>query len=419
MGDMDKIIDPSVVNRRRLKKLLIATAVLIVLLLLWFLLRSSLQPTIPISQIRIASVERGNVDANIDAVGILEPGIEQSITSPLESIVTAVYVFPGETVTEGQPLLQLENIEQARLVSELEEKLLLKQNEQQVSQLELQAATDDLNASLELKKIDLEYRKARHRRLSSLSENGGVSKDQLLEASLDVTRTEVEIDQLHKSIGNQTKTNEATLTRIQLETSILEGQLAQAHRVLEQTTVRAPSDGYLAFLLEQVGESVTRGTELARVSDPESFRVKARLSDFYANRIRAGMSVTIRDGERQWPGRLSRIIPEADNGSLSLIIDFEDRQIAGLRMQQRVDTELLLDDNPDMMRVARGPGIGRTGTQQLFIVNGDMAERRDVTVGVSNRQFVSLESGVLPGEQIITTDMSDYLHLESIKINQE
>ena len=31
-----------------------------------------------------------------------------------------------------------------------QEKLLLKQNEQQVSQLELQASTDDLNASLEL-----------------------------------------------------------------------------------------------------------------------------------------------------------------------------------------------------------------------------------------------------------------------------
>ena len=159
---MDKIIDQSVVNRRRLKKTLITVSVLLGLVLLWLFLRSSLQPSISLSQIRVANVERGNVDAQIDAVGILEPGIEQSLTSPIESIVTAVYVFPGETVTQGQPLLQLENIEQSRLVSELEEKLLLKQNEQQVSQLELQASTDDLNASLELKKIDLEYRKARH-----------------------------------------------------------------------------------------------------------------------------------------------------------------------------------------------------------------------------------------------------------------
>lgn len=416
---MDKPINPDLIRQRRWRSRLILMAIVALLVAGWWLLHGNLAPSIEASRLRLATVESGPVSARIDAVGTLEPGIEQSLTSPLESIVTEVRVLPGESVVAGQLLLRLDDREQQRQVTELGNTLELKRNEQQVSELALQITLDELNASLELKQLDLEYRIARHQRLATLASNGGVSKDQLLEASLDVKRSRVEISQLEKSLRNQQHSNQATLTRIALEASILEGQLEQARRVLAETEVRAPEDGYLAFVLEQVGQSVSRGTELARLSDPQSFRIKAQLSDFYANSISPGMLAQISDQDQTWPGRLSRIVPDASSGTLTLLVDFDDRQISGLMMQQRVDVALLLEERPDGLRVARGPGIGKPGPQQLFVINGEQAERREVVVGISNREFVSIVSGLSPGETLITMDMSPYLHLDQIRIDQE
>ena len=53
----------------------------------------------------------------------------------------------------------------------------------------------------------------------------------------------------------------------------------------------------------------------------------------------------------------------------------------------------------------------------MFVKTGeDKLERRTVTLGDSNFDFVEVTSGIQPGEEVVVSDMSSYKNKRSIKL---
>jgi HlyD family secretion protein len=55
--------------------------------------------------------------------------------------------------------------------------------------------------------------------------------------------------------------------------------------------------------------------------------------------------------------------------------------------------------------------------QDIFVLNGNKAERRTVHIGLSNFDYVELMDQVKPGDVVITSDMSNYKNVKEITIN--
>ena len=85
-----------------------------------------LTPTIALSDVRVAAVERGPLRASVSSTGVIVPRTEQTVSSPASAEIRSVHVSPGEAVTKGQLMLELDTTASALSLSNLDEQLALR-----------------------------------------------------------------------------------------------------------------------------------------------------------------------------------------------------------------------------------------------------------------------------------------------------
>jgi HlyD family secretion protein len=67
------------------------------------------------------------------------------------------------------------------------------------------------------------------------------------------------------------------------------------------------------------------------------------------------------------------------------------------------------------LRVKRGP-FADNQARQAFVVRGDRAVRVPIQLGLAGADDVEVTAGLSEGDEIIISDMKDYLHLSEVRI---
>ena len=87
----------------------------------------------------------------------------------------------------------------------------------------------------------------------------------------------------------------------------------------------------------------------------------------------------------------------------------------GLRPSLRTDVLVITDRKPRALRVKRGP-FADNAARQAFVIRGDRAVRVAIEIGLAGADDVEVVSGVAEGDEIIISDMKDYMHLAEVRI---
>lgn len=384
---------------------------------LFILLRSLIAPSIALGDIRVATVETGDIEATIDVTGQVAPASETVLSAPFSAPITEILVSAGAQVHAGDILLRLDSREQSDAAATLLEEYQIKENEKATRAVALRRELSEATGEHELLLIDLESRRARHSRLQKLSSIGAISGGDLLEAGLDVKRTEAQLRQLERTIDNIEDANAAAIRSLELELSILDRALNEARRRIEQGNIRAPQDGILVWISSDQGAEIAEGQAVARIADISRYRVEATASDFHASRIEEGMVARIRVGEIHKTGRINSIAPTQETtGMLTLSIALDEPEDDRLRPQLRADVELITARSENALVVARGPGITGSGPQRAWRIEDDKAIRTDVEIGLSNRRHSELRAGAQEGDVFIISDTSHIDHMQTIEV---
>jgi len=387
------------------------------LLILVFALHWLFSPSVNRSTLRTAVVEQGTITATVNAGGVVIPLIEETIASELETQLVKVIAQQGAKVSKGDVIMLL-NPQRVELeVDNIEEKIALKDTQIQAKQLQLSKAINDIDSRYELLEVDLQSRATRAERLNQLSGIGAFSKHELLESELNVKRTKIEMRQLKQSKQDLKLTTKAEIEGLNLEKSILQKSLLEQKRLLSATTVRASRDGVLTWLKNEEGASVTISEPLARIADHSKFKIEATLSDFYSTQLTEGMSAQIYHDDKVIMGELSSLSPTIENGVMKIQVKLAEGNYQNLRSNQRVDVGLVLETIPQTMILPKGPYVSGRGLHQVFVIRDDYAFRTEVEIGTSNPNQHQIISGLLIGDEVIISDVKDYLHLEQFSIN--
>ena len=413
---MDRDLSP---GQRRRRWLLLAAkalaAVAVVATLAWTAQRL-LRPSIDREDLRTAVVERGRLEATVTATGTIVPRIEQTLSSPVSAEIVSVPVSLGERVKHGQIVMSLDTRTSELALDNLEEQLALKEAEMRSQDLQRADAIRQARASRALLEIDLESRRVRQGRLEQLAESGSVSESELLEASLDVRRTQVEIEQTDAAILSLEARREAERERFELDYSILDKQRADQARRVKMSTVTATLDGVVTSLVHDAGAVVQEGQALATIAADDAFRVEATVSDFYGPELRPGQLARVSSSTSEFSGRLNRILPTADSSALVLFIELDDPAAPAFHTNLRVDIEIVTAEKADVLKVRRGPALESAGIDQVYVVEDDRAVRKPVRLGISERREIEIVDGLVVGDEVIISDMSAFERLAEVRI---
>ena len=414
---MDRPLSSESVNERRNR--LIKRFALFIIFVVGGLygLQSFFSPEVDLTDIRTAKVRMGTIKAAISAGGIVVPMNEETISSEIETQIVKLLAKPGQTLNIGDPIMQLDTLNILLAIENLKEQIALKDNKIQAKHLNLTKTINDIQSRVELLKVDIESRESLESRLSLLHSQGVTSAQDLLKAQFDVKRSRIEAKQLKQSILDIKSTTDSEIAGLELEKSILNKELQEQHRLRTAATVIATRNGVLSWLKDEEGSSVAAREPLAKIADVSQFRIEATLSDFYASQLVSGMSVEVGYRNNKISGTLETLTPTIENGVMKLMIELNEPNAAFLHNNLRVDVELVTDVVENTYTLTKGPFINGRGIQQVFVIRDDTAYSTEVTVGASNADSYEIVEGLKEGEEIIISDVSDFVHLNEFKIN--
>lgn len=414
---MDREIDPTFRRRQIVRRTLVAlvTVACVTAGIVW--LPGWLKPSLARTQIRTARVETGALEATITASGTVVPEIEQVLSSPVNARVLRILKRPGAVLAKGEPILELDLNEARLAIEKLNQQIELKQNQQAKAKLDLENTLIDQRSRWEIKQLEYKSAQASSARNRTLNREGLLSEERLREIELIEEKARFELKQIEETQRNAQQSTKTQLEGLALEMKTLHQEREEAARQLELATAKADRNGVLTWVINEEGATVQKGALLARIADLRSFRVEANVSDVHASRLAAGLPVKVKLNETATlDGEVARINPTVTNGVITLVVNLADKANTQLRSNLRVDVFIVTDRKERVLRIKKGPFASGEGLRDVFVIRGDVALKTPVRLGLVGAEHYEAVQGLLEGDEVIISDMTDFMHAKEVKL---
>jgi HlyD family secretion protein len=407
-------------RRRHWAQLAMAAAVLVTGVITVVTLFGTAERSVrmPIANVTIATVERGPFHDFVPLRATVVP-LDTVYLDALEGgRVERILAQAGDTVTKGQPLVELSNAELELDVLDREGRLI-----ESITQLQAYETQLEQNRIANQKSLaQIDYDIVRLKR--SLAR-----RNQLVARSLEPTETRDTVqDELNHELEIQplqaqsNQTQEALrvrqLPQIHGQLEKLQQDLQITHSKLDNLTVRAPVTGRLTEMDLKIGENRNRGERFAQITPDTGFKLAADVDEFYLQRVRDGQVAQVDIADQSYEVRVTRVYPEVKDGTFKVDLAFQAAQPPGLIPGQAVQGRLSLGADRMTTILAAGAFLERTGGDWVFVVDpdGHSARRRTIRVGRRNAEQVEIAAHLAVGERVIVSDYSGLERIDRIDL---
>jgi HlyD family secretion protein len=364
------------------------------------------------------TVKRGTMLREVRGPGTLVPEQVRWISAQTAGRVEQILVEPGVTVNPGTPLLVLSNADVQRDALEAQRQLVGAEAERTSlgATLENQRLTQEAAVAT----VRAEQREAARQVTANreLAERGLISRMEL-QRSEDraeelASRLRVEEQRLRflgESMRQQLAAQQSQIERLR---GLAEFQTGY----VESMRVMAGTDGVLRELPLQEGQWVTPGSPLAVIVRPGRLKAQLRIPETQARDLVVGQPARIDTRNGIVNGRVSRIDPAVQDGSVTVDVALEGELPKGARPDLTVDGVIEIERIPDVLHIDR-PAYGQAGgTIGMFKVDegGRTAARTDVRLGRSSVNTVEVLSGLREGDVVILSDMTAWDRAQKVRL---
>jgi HlyD family secretion protein len=413
------IARPSNLRQKRIRRTVYGGAGLMVVLLITLGV-SRLKPAAPgveRATVWIDTVKRGPMLRDERGIGTLVPEDIRWIPATTIGRVERITLRPGTEVTAGSVILELSN---PQLEQELQDSTLkLAGAEASLSNLRVQLHNDTLAQEATTASIEADYKKAalQVEANEQLATKGLVSDMTLKQARLDADQLSARFAISKKQLASHAESMQSRLAVQESEVDQTRAMVRLKQRQVDELHVRAGFAGVLQVVPVDVGQQVAPGTNLARVADPSRLKAELKIAETRAKDIQVGLPATIDTRNGIVSGKVVRIDPSVQNGTVTVDIEMEGPLPKGSRPDLSVDGTVQLERLADVIKVGR-PAFGQEQTAVgLFklLPNGE-ATRVQVKLGRTSVNEVEIVSGLSAGDQVILSDMSAWDAFDRIRL---
>lgn len=253
-----------------------------------------------------------------------------------------------------------------------------------------------------------------------VEEGDEVRKGQVL-ARLDGERLRLELNQseaklrklqrdFERNVDLQAKglISDGDFEKIKYEMEALEAAFNLASLELDYTQIRAPIDGVIAQRFVKIGNTISEGEPLFRVTSLDPLVAYLHVPEREYRNITAGQPVGIEidalRGERIIAA-VSRVSPIVDpeTGTFKITIEISDEK---RRMKPGMfgRVSVIYDVHENALQIPRSALVENQGATSVFVIDidNDRAVRRAVDTGYGNRGMIEIVSGLQESDQVVT-----------------
>ena len=370
-------------------------------------------------------VEPAPVSASVTLIASLAPLREIDVTSPVKGKVAAVHVRPGETVTKGQLLVEMD-------VAELEIEL----REAQVTHIKVRDRVQELEnwadhrdvsrARRTVSKSGIAFETARNRlaQTTFLLERGIIPASEHEAARREHDSRRLDLESAEQDLEATLHQGAADLEVARLELENAAARLKGVEDTLSRAKVTAPAAGVVMRSEGDGGDAeglgsgkaVERGDSLLTLGDFRGLTVLGQIDEVDVARLHPGQPATIKGDAFpgiELRGRVVRVssqaVPSADRRKAPFfevaasVDSLTERQRESVRLGMSATLEILVYEKQDALLVPIGAVETRGGGSRLRVRDRGSGEIRQVEVvtGLTTLDSVEIVEGLAAGDEVL------------------
>ncbi|KXJ55955.1 MAG: efflux transporter periplasmic adaptor subunit [Neptuniibacter sp. Phe_28] len=339
------------------------------------------------------AVKRGNIENVVLTNGVLYPSKLVSVGAQVSGLIEKIDVQVGDAIKKGELIAQIDNLTQQNALKEAE------------------ASLRSLNAQYTAKQAQIKVALSEFKRKQQLLARGATSQAEYDTAESLLAVYRAELDQLSA----------------EKEKSIISVDNAKLN--LGYTTIASPIDGTVVYVSVEEGQTVNtnQGTpSIIELAQLDVMTIKAQVSEADIINVSAGQEVyfTILGAtDKKYHGVLRAIEPgptllSGDDSDLTIGDDeaiyynalFDvDNPDNLLRFGMTAQVSIILERAEDALLVPSQVLVAKRGGKaayKVLVKNKDEVEYRDVTVGINNKIYAQILSGLTDADEIVVGQAS-------------
>jgi RND family efflux transporter MFP subunit len=217
-----------------------------------------------------------------------------------------------------------------------------------------------------------------------------------LKAREDFSRRE--LSRVTELIGRGSATTQAH-ERASMDLRQIQGLISVQMEKIDDYVIVSPMDGVVLRRDGEIGEVAEAGQVLFRVGVPKPLRVVAEVNEEDIPRVAVGQKTLLRtDAFPNHPldGTVSEITPMGDSTAKTYRIRIALPEDTPLKPGMSVEANVVTREKPGALLI---PAEAAQGTS-VFVVKGERAERRAITVGIRGPRAIEVLSGLAEDERV-------------------
>ncbi|HEY3676962.1 MAG TPA: efflux RND transporter periplasmic adaptor subunit [Candidatus Tumulicola sp.] len=385
----------------------------------WYLLaRTGGGVTVDRSSVVTDAARRGDLDRSISAAGTLAPQDVHIVAALQAGVVESVFVKPGSSVATGTPIARLSNpdldadvMSAQASVEVARADLISAQQQARASALAQRSAYSSARAQSEMDESVESSETALHR-------DGYIADQTYRIAQIKAGQSHDQMGLADAQIDVDSANQDAKIAAAKAQFAQASAQLTAKRAEVEALTVRARSSGLVQSVAVDPGARVDAGAELARVADQKDLKAVLQVPEEQAHAVAIGMPARVAFGDETAQGRVARIAPSAQDGSVAVDVAFARALSAGARPDENVDGTIELQTLRNVVSIARPAGAADNASVTLYRLDGSSrAKLTHVTLGTGSADRIQVISGLNAGDVVIVSDMSAYGGTSSVRLH--
>lgn len=355
-------------------------------------------------------METGEISA-VEAINISSPPMSWRYGA--QKIVRIIE--DGKEVKKGDTVLVLDPTEVHNGIKNAKSDLEIAQTELQKLKDEQQLKIGELEADLKIASLSLEISKIEFEQASYESE---VKKKEI---QLNLDRAKLDLDKAGQVIINTKKINQEDVNQANLRIRQFQNNIMDAENTLKLLTVLSPADGIPVLRKNwntnnnwQIGDQVWSGIPLIDLPDLKKLKVTAEVNEVDVSKIALNQNAIIKidaypdsvfTGKVKNIASLARIKNEKNKRIKVFPVEiYVDQQSKILMPGMTVSLKITVNKLRDVHFVPLEALFKKDGKDFVYTKKGASFEKKEVTIGQANNDFVVIAAGLKENTELALTD---------------
>ena len=347
-------------------------------------------------------VKLQNLSSSISTKGVVEAKASAKIYSEVAGLVRDVKVEPGDVVTEGQVVIELDT-------EELDKRIRDAKLQWEIASINYENATNEgtLNAAIASAKTAYENAQTSYNDSKILYESGVLSKK-----DFDISKQSMDkaYDVYMEALSNK-NTKSGNLKVLALTAESAKNSYEDLLNQREKAKITSPMNGTITAVSLKRFDMTTVGSPVAVVETVDELEISTYIGEYDINKIKVGMPVTITGygvGDDEYNGKVSFVGSSAEirqagqstEKSVLVKIEFDEKTAFKPNFSANIEIINATKDNATVVPYEALLNIDK----ELYVIKlvDGYTKRIKVEMGVQGEIVVEIISGELAaGDKVV------------------